>query len=97
MFLHLFNRTNPAAEIGNLHKLLLDCFQPLMPVGVRNLSLRIVSIAPSILLVQPLKFSDFCAKAGNLIPKHFQVVHDKQHIIQIGSQVITSVRSAKQL
>lgn len=82
LFLHLFYGANPPAEIGNLHKLLLDCFQPLMPVGVSNLSLRVISTAPSILLVQPLKLSDFGAKAGNLFPKHFQVVHDDQHIIR---------------
>jgi hypothetical protein len=98
LLLRLFDRPNSPAKVGNFCKLLLDCFQPLMPVGVSNLGLRVIAAAAAtILVVQLLQVSDFCAEAGNLFPKHFEVVHSKQDSIRIGSQVITSVRCAKQL
>lgn len=74
--LHLFDGTNSPAEIGNFSQFLLDGFQPLMPLAMSNLSVRIIPAAPSILRVQFLQFCDLGAKAGNLFPKHFQVVHN---------------------
>lgn len=75
LFLHLFDGTNSPAKIGNFCQFLLDCFQPLMPLAVRNLSLRFISAAPSILVVQLLQLCDLGAEAGDLFPKHSQVVH----------------------
>lgn len=97
LLLHLFDGANPPSKIGNFHKFLLDRFQPLMPLAVSNLSLRIISATPSILGVQLLQLSNLGSKVGDLFPKHFQVVHTNQHNIRIGSQVITSVGRAKQL
>ena len=97
MFLHLFNRTNAPAEIGNFYKFLLDCFQPLMPLAVRDLSLRIIAAAPSILGIQFLQLCDLGPQASDLFSKHFQVVHVNQDSIWIGSQVITSVQCMKEL
>lgn len=97
LFLHLFDGANSPAKIGNFYKFLLDRFQPLMPLSMRYLSLRIISTSPAILGVQLLKLSNLGAKVGDLFPKHFQVVHNNQHSIRIGSQVITSAGCAKQL
>jgi hypothetical protein len=104
LFLHLFDGTNSPAEIGNFCKLLLDCFQPLVPLAVSYLSLRFISAAPSILGVQLLQLGDFGAESANLFPKHCEVIHSYQHSIwqieyrsPIGSQVITSVLCAKEL
>ena len=96
--LHFFDGTNSPAKAGNFYKFLLDCFQPLVPLAMRNLSLRIISTAASILLVQLLKLCDLGAEAGDLFAKHFEVVHNHQDSIrlgrsvgQFGSQVVTSV------
>jgi hypothetical protein len=97
LFLHLFDGTNSPAKIGNFYQFLLDCFQPLMPLAMSNVSLRIILTAPSVLVVQRLKLSDFGTEVGDLFAKHFQVVHNHQHSIRISSQVITSVRCTKQL
>lgn len=97
LFLHLFNRSYAPAKLSNSYKLLLDCFQTLMPLAVRNLSLRIITAAPSILVVQLLQLCDFSPQTGDLLSKHFQVVHDNQDSIRVGSQVITSVQYVKQL
>ncbi len=75
LFLHLFDGTNSPAKVGNFCQILLDCFQPLMPLAVSNLSLRIISAAPSILVVQLLQLCDLGAEVGNLFAKHFQVIH----------------------
>jgi hypothetical protein len=81
LFLHLFDGANSSAKIGNFYEFLLDCFQPLMPLAVRNLSLRIIAAAPSILSVQLLKLGDLGAEIGDLFPKDFEVVHDHQDSI----------------
>ena len=101
--LHFFDRTNSPAKIGNFYKFLLDSFQPLMPLTVSNLSLRIVSAAPSILVVQLLQLCDLGAEFGDLFTKHFQMVHNNEDSIwrQLSAEsvhkVITSVRCAKEL
>jgi hypothetical protein len=103
LLLHLFDGTDSPAEVGNFCEFLLDCFQPLMPLAMGNLSLRFISVAPSILVVQLLQLGDLGAQSGNLFPKHFQMVHTYQHSIwsepwsPIGSQLITSVLRAKEL
>jgi len=68
-----------------------------MSLAMSNLSLRIILTASSVLVVQRLKFSNFGAEVGDLFAKHFQVVHNHQDSIPLGSQVITSVECAKQL
>jgi len=35
---HVCNGYNPAAEAGELHKFLLNCFQPFLPFGKSELS-----------------------------------------------------------
>jgi len=75
LFLHLFYGMNSPTKIRNFCQFLLDCFQPLVPLAVSNLSLRFISAAPSIVVVQLLQLSDLGAEAGDLFPKHFQVVH----------------------
>lgn len=82
LFLHLFDRTNAPTKISNFYKFLLDCFQPLMPLAMRNLRLRIITAAPSILGVQLLQLCDFGAEIGNLFPKDFEVVHNHQDSIR---------------
>ena len=103
-FLHLFDGTNSPAKVGNFYQFLLDGFQPLMSLAIRNLSLRIISAAPSILFILLLQLCDFGTESGNFFAKHFEVVHNNQHSIRqdrsvgrIGSQVITSVRFTKEL
>jgi hypothetical protein len=62
LFLHLFYGTNSPAKIGNFCEFLLDCFQPLMPLAVSNLSLRVISAAaPPVLVVQLLQFCNLGA------------------------------------
>ena len=74
--LHLFDRKNSPAKTGNFRQFLLDGFQPLMPLAMRNLSLRIISTAASILLVQLLELCDLGAESGDFFAKHFKVVHN---------------------
>jgi len=51
LFFHLFCRDNPAAEIRQLHKLLLDCLQPFIPLSVSDLSSGPVpTVAPKLLI-----------------------------------------------
>lgn len=73
---------NSPAKIGNFCQFLLDRFQPLMPLAMSNLSLRVISAAaPPILVVQLLQLCDLGAEAGDLFPKHFQVIHTHQDSI----------------
>lgn len=76
LFLHLLNRPNSPAKIGNFYELLLDCFQPLVPVGVGNLGLRVITaVATSVLVVQLLQLGDLGTETGDFVAKHFEVVH----------------------
>lgn len=81
LLFHLFDGTNSPPKVGNLHEFLLDRFQPLMPLTMRNLSLRIISPAPSILGIQLLQLSNLGTEVRYLFPKHFEVVHNNQHSI----------------
>lgn len=75
LFFSLFNRENAPAKAGELSKLLLDCLEPLLPLAVGGVSLRVIATLPAILVVQLLNLSDFGAKAGDLVAKHSEVIH----------------------
>jgi hypothetical protein len=75
LFLHLLDRHNPAAQIQNLAKLLLNRLQPFLPLPVIDLSLDSIPPAQPVFLIQRVNFSDLGAKPRNLFPKNFQVIH----------------------
>ena len=51
LFLHLFGRDNSAAKVCQLHKLLLDCLQPFIPLFVSDLNIwSIPTVAPKLLI-----------------------------------------------
>ena len=51
LFLHLFGRNNSAAKVCQLHQLLLDCLQPLIPLSVSDLSCcSIPTVVPKLLI-----------------------------------------------
>ena len=51
LFLHLLGRDNSAAKVCQLHQLLLDCLQPLIPLSVSDVgSCSIPTVAPKLLI-----------------------------------------------
>jgi hypothetical protein len=50
-FSSLFDRQNSSAKVSELNKFLLYCFESLLPLAVSDLSRRVVSAFPPILLV----------------------------------------------
>ena len=66
LFLHLFNRTDSSAKTSNLGEFLLDFLQPVLPLAVGKMGLRVGSGLTAILLVQFLKLHDLSTKGGNL-------------------------------
>ena len=79
LLLHLFDRENSSAKIGELGKLLLDFLQALVPPAVSDLRLSIVSAFTSILAVQLLQLRDLIAETADLFPKDFEVIHVVKH------------------
>ena len=50
LFLHLFGRDDSAAKVCELHKLLLDCLQPFIPLSVSDLRFGFIpTVAPKLL------------------------------------------------
>jgi hypothetical protein len=71
LFLHLFYGTNSSAKVREFCQLVLDRLQAFMPLTVRDLSLRLMSAFPSILVVHLLNLRDLGAETTDLFPKHF--------------------------
>ena len=66
--LHLFDGFDPPAKARELRKFLLDCLQALMPLAVRDLSIRLISVLRPILFVQPLNLSNLRPETPDLFP-----------------------------
>ena len=66
LFLHLFNRTKSSAKTSDLGEFLLDFKQPLLPLAVGKVGLRVRSGLTAILLVQFLKLHDLSTESSNL-------------------------------
>jgi hypothetical protein len=68
LFLHFFDRTNLPAESSELRKFLLNRLQPFLPLPVRGMSIRRISVLPPIPLVQLLNLSNLYPETPNLFP-----------------------------
>lgn len=78
LFLHLFYRTNASAKVCQLGEFLLDCLKSLVPLAVSDLRLDFVSALASILIVQLLNLSDFCAEIPDFFTKDGKMIHDNR-------------------
>jgi hypothetical protein len=58
LFLNLFNRTESSAKTSDLGEFVLDFKQPLLPLAVSKVRLRVGSGLAAILLAQFLKLHD---------------------------------------
>ena len=66
LFLHLLNRTESSAKTSDLGEFLLDFLQPILPLAVSKVGLRVGSGLTAILLVQFLKLHDLNTQSSNL-------------------------------
>lgn len=75
LFLHLFNGTHLPPESSKLRKLLLNSLQPLLPVPVRDLRIRLISLVTPIPLVQIVDLSNLHPQTPDLFPKNLKMIH----------------------
>ena len=68
LFLHLFYGKNLAAKAGELRKFLLDRLQPFLPLPVRDLSSRLISVVTPIPFVQLVNLGNLHPEPPNLFP-----------------------------
>ena len=70
LFLHLFRRNNSTAKVGELHQLVLDGLQTLVPLSVSGLHIRSIPAETPKLLIQLLYLGDLHPEAPDLFPKN---------------------------
>lgn len=64
-FLHLFNRTESSAKTSDLGEFLLDFLEPIPPLAMSKMGLRVGSGLTAIPLVQFLKLHYLNTQSGN--------------------------------
>lgn len=74
-FFHLFNGKNFSTQGRKLGKLLLNCFQPFMPLAVSDLGLSYVRVVKPVLFVQLFYLRDFFPKTPNFFSKNLKMIH----------------------
>ena len=75
LFPQLLCRNNTAAEVCELHKLMLNSLEPLTPLAVGDLiTCSIPAVTPK-LLIQLLNVSDLHSETPDLVPKDPEMIH----------------------
>lgn len=75
LFLDRLCRNNWAAKVCQLHKLMLDSLESLVPPSVSDLDIRFIPAVMPELLIQLLNVGYLHSEPPNLVSKNLQMIH----------------------